>query len=163
MRPIGISSFGRLEGTFMRLHHGILLCGFFFVLTASTAYARSTFHDFETKQAAESEIGKAKLLDVPFYMSGQKHPNVGQDFGEFTSNKRTNAFNKTDQDACNIAFLSAIISLQNRALKLGADAVIDIKSTTKHNNLTSATNYRCAAGNVIANVVLTGRVVKFGK
>ncbi len=147
----------------MRLHHGILPCGFFFLLVASTAYARSTFHDFEAKQAAESEIGKAKLLGIPFYMSGQKHPKMGRDFGEFTSNKRTNAFNKTDQAACDIAFLSAIISLQNRALKSGADAVIDIKSITKHNNLTSATSYRCAAGNVVANVVLTGRVVKFEK
>jgi uncharacterized protein YbjQ (UPF0145 family) len=147
----------------MRLHQGVLLCGLVLVLAASTAQARSTFHDLEVKHATESEIGQVKLLDVPFYMMGQKHPKAGRDFGEFKSNKRTNALNKTDQAACEIAFLSAIISLQNRALKLGADAVIDIRSITKHNDLESSTNYRCAAGNVVANVVLTGRVVKFGK
>jgi uncharacterized protein YbjQ (UPF0145 family) len=147
----------------MRLHHGVLLCGLVLFLAASTAQARNTSHDFEVKSATDSEIGQAKLLDIPFYMSGQKHPNTGREFGEFKSNKRTNAFNKTDQEACEIAFLSAIISLQNRALKLGADAVVDIKSISKTGNLTSATSYRCAAGNVVANVVLTGRVVKFGK
>ncbi len=50
-----------------------------------------------------------------------------------------------------------------QAEQLGANAVVDIKSITKHNDLVSATQYRCAAGNVIANVVLTGRVVKFQK
>jgi len=30
-------------------------------------------------------------------------------------------------------------------------------------NLVSATQYRCAAGNVVANVVLTGRVVRIEK
>jgi len=147
----------------MRLYLGILLCCLFFVLTTSTAFARNTFHDLEVKQAAESEIGKAKLLDVPFYMLGQKHPMMARDLGVFTSNKRTNAFNKTDEAACQIVFLSAIISLQSRARQLGADAVIDIRSITKHNDLESATSYRCVAGNVVANVALTGRVVEFEK
>ena len=147
----------------MRRDLGILLCCLFFVLTVSTAYARSTFHDLEVKQAAESETGKAKLLDVPFYMLGKKHPKTGRDLGEFKANRRTNSFNKTDENACEIAFLSAIISLQNRARKMGADAVIDIKSITKHNDLESSTNFRCAAGVIIANVALTGRVVKFEK
>jgi len=65
--------------------------------------------------------------------------------------------------ACEIAFLSAIIALQKRAMQLGADAVVDIKSITKHNDLDSATDYRCVAGSMIANVVLTGRAVKFEK
>ena len=147
----------------MRFHQGVLLCGLVLILAASTAQARSTFHDFEVKHAAKSEAGQEKLLDVPFYMSGQKHPKSGRDFGEFTSNERTNAINKTDQEACENAFLSAIISLQHRASKMGADAVIDIKSISESGDLTSATNYRCDAGNVVANVVLTGRVVKFGK
>jgi uncharacterized protein YbjQ (UPF0145 family) len=147
----------------MRLHRGILLCGFFLVLAAPTAFARTTFHDLDVKQAVESETGKAKLLDVPFYMMGQPHPKMGSDLGVFTANRRTNAFGKSDEEACKIAFLSAIISLQNRAQQMGADAVIDIKSITKHNNLESNTNYRCAAGGIIGNVTLTGRVVKFKK
>ena len=82
------------------------------------------------------------------------------DLGEFTANRRTNAFNKGDEEACQIAFLSAVIALQTRAQEMGGDAVVDVHSTTRHQNLESATQYRCAAGNVVANVVLVGRVVK---
>jgi uncharacterized protein YbjQ (UPF0145 family) len=147
----------------MKRHHAIalacLLCGF----APAAADARTTFHDLNVQEAAESETGKAKLLEVPFYLSGQEHAKVVRDFGVFTSNRRTNAFNKSDEAACEIAFLSAIIALQNRAIALGANAVVDIKSITKHNDLDSATSYRCAAGGLIANVALTGRVVNLEK
>jgi uncharacterized protein YbjQ (UPF0145 family) len=148
----------------MRKHHyAILLACLLCWISPSTADARSTFHDLSVQQARDSETGKAKLLDVPFYMSGQKHAKVAREFGTFTANKRTNAFNKSDEAACEIAFLSAIIALQKRATELGGDAVVDIKSITKHNDLDSATDYRCVAGSMIANVVLTGRVVKLEK
>jgi uncharacterized protein YbjQ (UPF0145 family) len=64
------------------------------------------------------------------------------------------------ETACEIAFLSAVTSLQSRAQSIGGDAIVDVKSITKHNDLTSVSEYRCAAGGVVANVVLTGRVVK---
>ena len=147
----------------MKHRYGIFLGCLLCLLASSTADARSTIHDLSVKEAAGSEIGKAKLLDVPFFMSGQKHAKVARDFGVFTSNRRTNAFGKSDEAACQIAFLSAIISLQNRATQLGGNAVVDIKSITKHDDLDSATDFRCAAGGVIANVVLTGRVVKLAK
>ena len=67
------------------------------------------------------------------------------------------------EKGCQIAFLSAIIQLQRRAEKQGGNAVVDIKSITKHNDLESATQYRCAAGTFVANVALTGRVVKLAK
>jgi len=56
-----------------------------------------------------------------------------------------------------------VTSLQTRAMKQGGNAVVDIKSVTQHDDLVSATRYRCAAGNVVANVVLTRRVVQLGK
>ncbi len=147
----------------MKRHYSILLGCLLCLFASTTANARSTMHDLSAKEAAESATGKAKLQDVPFYMSGQKHTKVTRDLGVFTSNKRTNAFGKSDKMACEIAFLSAIISLQKRATQLGGDAVIDIKSITGNNDLDSATNFRCAAGNIVANVALTGRVVKFTK
>jgi len=147
----------------MKRHHRVLLGCLLCLFAASTADARSTFHDLNARQAAESETGKAKLLDIPFYLSGQQHAKVARDLGVFTSNRRTNAFNKSDEAACEIAFLSAIIALQKRVTQLGGDAVIEIKSITKHNDLDSATDYRCVAGAFVANVALTGRVVKFEK
>jgi len=130
-------------------------------LAPVSAGARSTMHDYNIKQAMDSDVGKTKLLGVPVYFAGQKHAKVASDKGVFTANRRTNAFNKSDEQACRIAFLSAVIALQARAEKMGGDAVVDIKSITNNQNLESATQYRCAAGNVVANVALTGRVVKF--
>jgi uncharacterized protein YbjQ (UPF0145 family) len=140
--------------------HVAFAVGLCALLSASPAGARSTFHDLSVQSARDSETGKAKLQKVPFYMAGQKHPAVAKDLGVFTANRRTNAFGKTDEAACQIAFLSAIIALQSRVQNMGGNAIVDVKSITKHNNLTSASEYRCAAGNVVANVVLTGRVVK---
>ena len=128
-----------------------------------TALARETFHDLSVGDATESALGQERLLDVPYYMVGQQHPKVKQDMGVFTSNKRTNAFNKSDARACQIAFLSALISLQSRAQREGAEAVVDIKSITRHNDLESPSEFRCVAGNIIANVALTGRIVRFAK
>ncbi len=128
---------------------------------ASAAWARNTFHDLPVQGAKESRHAKT-LLDVPFYMAGEKHPKVAKVIGEWPTNLRTNAFNKSDEDACNLVFLSAIISLQKRAQAEGGDAVIDIKSTTKNNELSSPTQFRCVAGAMVANVALTGKIVKLG-
>ena len=144
-----------------RIHSAIVCLAVLAV--ASTASARDTFHDLDVGAAVDSDVGEARLLEVRFFMAGQPHPSVAKDLGEFTSNRRTNAFNKSDERACSIAFLSAVIALQERARKLGGDAVIDIKSITRHQNLESATKYRCVSGNVVANVVLTGRVVNLAK
>ncbi|MCG8591677.1 MAG: excinuclease ABC subunit A [Proteobacteria bacterium] len=125
------------------------------------AAARNTMHDLSVKAAVESERGKEKLLGVKYYMAGQRHAKAARDLGTFTANRRTNAFNKSDEFACQIAFLSALIALQKRAQSLGADAVVDIKSMSRHGELVSASQFRCAAGNVVANVVLSGRMVTF--
>ena len=107
--------------------------------------------------------GEKRNFLTYFYMAKQKHPAIKKDLGVFKSNKRANALNKSDEEACKIAFLSAIISLQQRAQRIGADGVIDIKSITKHKSLVSASKYRCAAGDIMANVVLTARLVEFPK
>jgi uncharacterized protein YbjQ (UPF0145 family) len=141
----------------IRVAFAVGLCA---LLLASPAGARSTFHDLNVQSARDSEIGKTKLQKIPFFMAGQKHAAVAKDLGVFTANRRTNAFGKSDEAACQIAFLSAIIALQSRAQNMGGNAIVDVKSITKQNDLTSASEYRCAAGGVVANVVLTGRVVK---
>jgi uncharacterized protein YbjQ (UPF0145 family) len=129
------------------------------LLVAAPALARNDTLDFSVENA--KNIGpKEKLLDIPWYMAGQKHPAVAKDFGEQKTNKATNKFNKDDDYACSIAFMSAIIQLQTRARQLGADAVIDIKSVTKGMNLESATEYKCNLGTFTAIVALTGKPVK---
>ena len=132
-------------------------------MIAPGASGRSTILDLDAQAAASSALGTERLLDVPYFLKGQAHSAIAQDLGVFRSNQRTNAFNKSDEAACQIAFLSAVIQFQKRAQSLGGDAVVDLTSITADKPLDSATQYRCAAGNIVANVALTGRVVKLKK
>jgi hypothetical protein len=131
--------------------------------TPSTALARTDFVDLSVAAAKGSASGQAKLLDVPVYMAGQSHQRVLESFGVSKSNRRTNAFGRSDDEACQAAFLAAIIALQKRAKAQGGNAVIDIRSVTRENDLSSASKYRCAVGFAIANVALEGRVVKLAR
>ena len=133
------------------------------LVCAAPLSARNTFHDFNAAKARAEGFGRENLLAVPVHLAGETHAAVATDLGTFRANKRTNAANKSDEAACQIAFLSALISLQNRARALGGDAVVDVRSITKNNDLTSATQYRCVAGAFVANVALEGRVVKLAK
>lgn len=51
--------------------------------------------------------------------------------------------NEVDRSIVHRAFMSAAIALQERAKREGGNAVVDIKSITKHNDLVSATQFRC--------------------
>src|SRR5262249_52946781 len=125
---------------------------------APTSSAGDTFHDVSVDAALKSPSASG-LRKFPIFMAGQDHP-PGDKIEDSKSNRRTNAFGKSDEDACAIAFLSAIFALQDRALAVGGTAVVDITSVTKNDTLTSATEYRCVAGAMIANVALTGTIIK---
>ena len=59
-----------------------------------------------------------------------------------------------------MAFLSALINLQERAKRDGGEAIIDIKSITRGKETSSATEYWCVAGSTVVHVGLTGKVVQ---
>jgi hypothetical protein len=138
----------------------VVLTSILFVAWASDVAARNTEHNLSAKEAAASDLGQEKLLDVPFYMAGQKHPGVAKEVGEWTSNRITRAAFRSDEASCQVAFLSAIIALQERALEEGGNAVVDIVSITGDKETKSASQYRCYAGATVARVALRGTVVK---
>lgn len=83
-----------------------------------------------------------------------------QRLGEDVTNKKTNAANKSDVEACNWVALSALLALQDGAKSRGANAVVDIVSYYKKNEFKSATNYECWAGTFVAGVALKGTYAK---
>lgn len=97
---------------------------------------------------------------IKLYFLGQATPKAAQTLGTFTSNKKTNFFNKSDQEGCEWAFASAVISLQERAAKEGGNAVVDIYSYYKKDEFKSATEYQCVAGTLLGGVTLRGTVVQ---
>lgn len=130
---------------------------------APDAHARNTEHFFPASEAAESELGKARLFGVAFYLKGQKHPKIAKSIGEFATDQSTRGAFRPDEDACQVAFLSAIRELQVQAQRKGGDAIVDIVSTTRGKLSESATNYRCVAGSAVVHVGLRGRIVKLAK
>ena len=129
------------------------------------AEARDDKHMFSIKSAlGKREQYKEKLEgDIALYFGKQKTPAVEKQIGEWTSNKKTNGFNKSDQEACDIAFISAAAALQDRARREGGNAVINIRSVYKKEDVASETEYLCGSGATMSGVALRGTVVKLGK
>ena len=111
---------------------------------------------------ALSSRGSDKLEreKVDFHFGEQQHPPIAESFGTYTTNRKTNAFAKKDKTACEWAFLSAMLSFQTRALQEGGNAVVNIHSYYKKEDVSSEDEYMCGAGAFVAGVAFRGEVVK---
>ena len=135
----------------------LMLC----LTIGSPAYARDTRHLLPIAVAMEVRDAQDKLDgSVKFYFGDQAPPQVLTNLGSDVSNRKTNAFGKSDEKACNWAFLSAMVALEKRAQQLGANAVINIVSYYNKKVMSSATEFECHAGAIIAGVALKGDFVK---
>ncbi|WP_226647171.1 excinuclease ABC subunit A [Microbulbifer variabilis] len=138
-----------------------LLAIIILMASSTCALARNDISDYSVEEAMSTpKLSSAIGEGVSFYFGEQKYPKVLQNFGEFGSNKKTNAFGKSDKAACQWAFASAIKSLKQRAEKEGGNAVINIRSNYKGNVTASDTTFKCGAGAIVAGVALVGDVVK---
>jgi uncharacterized protein YbjQ (UPF0145 family) len=131
-------------------------------LTAtSAAQARDTKLLLPIATAMEAPDTQEKLVgSVKFYFGDQKHPKVLEKLGSDVSNRKTNAFGKSDETACNWAFLSALVALEQRAISLGANAVVNVVSYYKKDTHSSESEFECHAGALMAGVALKGDFVK---
>ena len=129
------------------------------------SYATAAGRDDHIKLPIQGALEKSQSYkttvdsDIKLYWGSQKTPAVERKMGEFTSNKKTNAANKSDQEACDLAFISAAAALQQRARKEGGNAVINIRSVYRGANVASQREYVCGAGNIMVGVTLEGTVV----
>ena len=136
----------------------------FLILASPQAFSRDTKHMLSIQEALQSPDFKERLdPSIRFYFGDQKHPKVLRSFGNFSTNKKTNAFNKSDEEACRWVMLSTLLSLQERAKKEGGNAVINIASYYEKNKVNSNKEYECHAGAIMAGVALTGEVVKLAR
>jgi uncharacterized protein YbjQ (UPF0145 family) len=112
---------------------------------------------------AVAEATRAGKIDgsVKFYLAGNTPTgNVTVLSAGAVTNKKTNAFNKSDEVACEWVAQSAIISLHQAAKNAGANAVTNIVSFYKKNERKDAKNYECHAGALMAGVALKGDLAK---
>ncbi|MDH3620214.1 MAG: hypothetical protein OER91_04945 [Gammaproteobacteria bacterium] len=126
---------------------------------STAALARDSIQQHPVADVLTDSEFAPQIDGVTYYFGDSAHPAVTKEFGEFRTNKKTNAFNKSDKEACDWAFRSAILTLHQRALTLGANAVINIRSNYKNNMTKSDTEYTCGAGKFVAGVALIGDFV----
>lgn len=138
----------------------VVLFGVFWgVALVGGAAAEDRILKFPVKHALGSKLAKDKMFDdIRVYMHGQARPGVAKSFREYKSNKRSNGL--SDQETCDKAFISAIISLQQRADREGGNAVVDVYSVSNNKKTKSAETYSCLRGRAMAQVVLYGTVVR---
>lgn len=130
-------------------------------LCATSASARDDIADYSVADALASEQAKNILgTDIKFYFGDQPHPAVTRNVSEYSTNKKTNGANKSDKEACEWAFLSAMKSLRERAQSVGANAVVNIRSNYRNNTTSSSTTFKCGSGALMSGVALKGDVVE---
>ncbi|MEX6501392.1 excinuclease [Pseudomonas zhanjiangensis] len=118
----------------------------------------TTLHlDFDAVVQQATQAGR---LDgsVKFYLAGEQVPGKVAPLNDAVTNKKTNAFNKSDEEACAWVLQSALITLQDAAKRAGANAVVDIVSYYKRNEYRDPQNYECHAGAFVAGVALKGKI-----
>jgi hypothetical protein len=138
----------------------VVLAAVAVTLASDLALARDSHLKLPIKDALENAVAKEKLgTDVKFIF-GSPGPAGAKELGTYTSNKKTNFANKSDKEGCEWAFLSAMISFKERALREGGNAVVNIHSYYKKNEFSSTTEYECGAGAIMGGVTFRGTVVK---
>ena len=131
------------------------------LLTTTVADARDTLHKFPLEAAIAKAQASGQLAPgIKLFWGAQKYPKPTAQLGPARTNKKTNFFNKSDQEGCEWAFLSAMITMTQYAQRLGGNAIVNLRSNYRNNEFSSETEYECGAGNVTGGVALVGDVVK---
>jgi uncharacterized protein YbjQ (UPF0145 family) len=131
------------------------------VMVSGPALARDTQLTFTYKEVMSKDDAKEKLnKGIKFYFGKTGNPAGGTEKGTYVANKKTNSVGKSDERACEWAFLSAMLSLQERAIREGGNAVIKIHSYYKKNTNIGESEFECGAGTFVTGVALRGTIVK---
>ena len=131
------------------------------VLIAPISGARDTKNMWPIADAMNAAEAKAQLNQgIQFYFGDSAHLPVEKSFGVYQSNKKTRGVGRTDKEACDWTFISAMVSFQQRAKELGGDAVIKIESYYREVPISNATEYQCGSGALMSGVTFRGEVVK---
>src|SRR5215467_9387530 len=99
---------------------------------ATAADARNDRLRLPLAKVLNSPQARERLdMGVQLYFGRQPYAPPVQRLGVFSTNDKTNFFNKTDEEGCNWVFLSAVRKLQERARRQGGNAVVNIVSNYK--------------------------------
>ncbi|GHU26519.1 phosphoribosylglycinamide formyltransferase [Betaproteobacteria bacterium] len=142
----------------MQQYRMIILAAAATLLFPFSSQAQDSVLHLNFQNVVDAAIADGQLDGtVKFYLRGQKTRAIKKTFPEAVSNKKTNAFNKTDEEACAWTLRSVLISFQENAKKNGANAVVDLVSYYKKNEYKSSTQFECHAGAMMSGVAMKGK------
>jgi hypothetical protein len=142
----------------------VLFASFLVIMLSSMAQARDTRYTLKIQDVVNSPDYQTKVgTAIPFYFGNQPTPPIAQKLGEWVTSKKTNSFNKSDEEACRWVMLSALIELRERVTKEGGNAVINVVSYYDREEIPDKSEYECHVGVFVAGVALKGTVVKLAK
>lgn len=127
---------------------------------ANAANARDVVIKLSIEEALATPDAKSMLKPSIKFMFGPNEAPAAKSLGSFTSSKKANSFGKDDKGACQRAFLSTLLSFQDRAIREGGDAVVKLTSFYRRNALASETEFECGTGAVMVGVAYQGEVIK---
>ncbi|PWK43872.1 hypothetical protein [Pseudomonas sp. OV226] len=118
-----------------------------------------TFQNFREGVKRATEIG---LLDgsVKFYLAGEALPANVSKLNTVSSSRITHNEEVSDEDACFWALQSTLATLQSKAKKAGANAVINIAGAGKRDLSSDSGSYQCLPKVQVSGVVLRGELVR---
>ena len=134
-------------------------------LCVPIAQARNDAFFLPIQDAIKADEAKPRLNnDIKLYFGDQPYPAVEVTlFHGFVAYKKGSIFEKTEVEACNLTFLAALVQIQERARRMGGNAVINIESFYKKRSFRSNDKYECHAGSAKTGVMLRGDIVKLRK
>lgn len=128
---------------------------------APAAQARDTIVNITLESVLEMPEAKANLDgSVRFFLAGAPTPAIERTLGSDVSNKKTSGVGKTDEFGCRWAALAALEAFQKQAKAQGANAVVDLVSYYKKNEVRDPHTLQCHAGGVVIGVALKGNYAK---
>jgi uncharacterized protein YbjQ (UPF0145 family) len=135
--------------------------GALIALAAMPAYAADDIIQLDLQQALNTPDTLAHIDgSVKFYFGKSTHPAIVKHLGEAVTNKKANGFGRNSTRGCERAFLDGLIAFQQKAKALGANAVININSYYKKNEVEIDKTVECHSGLLMDGVAMKGEFVK---
>ncbi|MDO5685865.1 MAG: hypothetical protein Q4G42_00470 [Neisseria sp.] len=132
--------------------------GIAMILAAVSAHARNDRIELPIKDALNTPDAQEVLDPGVKLVFGGGGGNVIRK--NLSSRQSANSVGKSDEAACNRAFLNTLKQFQTRAREMNATRVVNITTYYGNERVKSSSRFVCHAGSVIARVTMKGDIAR---
>ncbi len=141
-----------------------IVCLFAALMLSASAHARDEYKLRPIEAALKSDEAKQRLdPNFKIFFGKQAHPKIEKNLGETAMKRSTTMSESDDFDPCVHAFVRAMLDFQERTRAIGGNAVTNVRSNYKNNEVSSETEYTCVSGSLVTAVAFKGEMVKLAE